>query len=113
MKISFNQVVSPALKTAQNFLKLLKEMEETYNSKNHINKRWVYKDQEVIQKWISRLEGAKFAEDFNGIWNEVQNITQILGCTIDDELGERYRVLQSKFFEDMTNVIEHARNINE
>jgi hypothetical protein len=111
MNISTNQLVSPALKTARDFLILLQEMEDAYDSADSKNKSWVYKDQEVIQRWIAKLELVRNSEDFDGVWREVQNISKILGCTIDDDLGERYRILQSKFFEEMTKALHTFRRV--
>lgn len=100
-----------ALNTAKDFLRLLEEMESKYNPRENINKRWIYKDQAVLKKWIGKLEAADSSEDFNALWQEVQNISRILGCTLDDELGRRYRLMQTKLFEEMTTVIFTSRSI--
>ena len=104
-----NETISRALKTAREFMDLLREMELAYDARNDVSKRWVYKDQEILQKWIDALELAHTTEDVNAVWREIQDISRILGCTLEDALGERYRKLQSRLFEEMTEVIAAAR----
>ncbi len=109
--IRLKALETKALNTAKDFLRLLEEMEITYNPRENINKRWIYKDQAVLKKWISELEAADSSEDYNALWQEVQNISRILGCTLDDELGRRYRLLQTKLFEEISEVISTSRSI--
>lgn len=98
-----------ALRTALEFQGLLHEMQEAYDPQVNLDKRWLLKDQEQLGRWIGMLEAAENPEAINELWREVQNISRIMGCTLDDELGQRYRQLEHELFSRVLDLVVEAR----
>lgn len=84
-------------------------MQEAYDPQVNLDMRWVLKDQERLGRWIGMLESAESPEAINELWREVQNISRIMGCTLDDELGQRYRQLKHELFSRVLDLVVEAR----
>lgn len=98
-----------ALKTARAFRSLLHDMERTYDPRVNDDMTWVLKHQEQLERWISMLESAEGPDDINELWGEVRNISHLMGCSLDDELGQRYRQLEHEFFNRVLDLVVDAR----
>jgi len=98
-----------ALQIARDFQRLLGEMESAYRPDLHLDMRWVLKDQELLARWIGMIESARSEADINELWKQVRDISHLMGCAIDDALGQRYRELEQEFFDQMLALVASAR----
>lgn len=105
-----NKYKKKAETTIIDFITLLEEMTHEYQPDVNENKRWISKHIEVLNKWMEYLKYAKSNDEWNELWGEVQNMSRILGCTLDNEFGRRHRKFQAILYKEITELIAALRS---
>jgi hypothetical protein len=102
-----------AVETSREFVELLDKMAETFSPDTNVSMKWILKDKELVQSFLTELRELSTPDEVDDLWLRARDIPRLLGCSIDDPLAIQYGKLRSRLYQDILDLVTQSRTANQ